>query len=94
MRMGTSARICPSAKLTLLSVEGGLRSPGAFLAPYLRLAGLGLQLLEQFRPRHFPEKLIPLIILNALEGKPLPVYGKGENVRDWLDVEDHARIRR
>jgi dTDP-glucose 4,6-dehydratase len=40
---------------------------------------------------HFPEKLIPLIILNALEGKPLPVYGKGENVRDWLFVDDHAR---
>ncbi|WP_349649359.1 dTDP-glucose 4,6-dehydratase [Candidatus Parabeggiatoa sp. HSG14] len=39
----------------------------------------------------FPEKLIPLIILNALEGKPLPVYGKGENVRDWLYVDDHAR---
>lgn len=40
---------------------------------------------------HFPEKLVPLVILNALEGKKLPVYGKGENVRDWLYVEDHAR---
>ena len=40
---------------------------------------------------HFPEKLIPLVILNALDGKPLPVYGKGANVRDWLFVEDHAR---
>ncbi|MFA6930933.1 MAG: GDP-mannose 4,6-dehydratase, partial [Lentisphaeria bacterium] len=39
----------------------------------------------------FPEKLIPLIILNALEGKSLPVYGKGEQIRDWLHVEDHAR---
>ena len=39
----------------------------------------------------FPEKLIPLMIINALQGKPLPVYGKGENVRDWLHVEDHAR---
>jgi dTDP-glucose 4,6-dehydratase len=46
---------------------------------------------NNFGPYHFPEKLIPLIILNALEGKPLPVYGKGENVRDWLYVEDHAR---
>jgi dTDP-glucose 4,6-dehydratase len=46
---------------------------------------------NNFGPCHFPEKLIPLIIVNALEGKPLPVYGKGENVRDWLYVEDHAR---
>ncbi|WP_342248832.1 dTDP-glucose 4,6-dehydratase [Sphingomonas sp. OTU376] len=46
---------------------------------------------NNYGPYHFPEKLIPLTILNALEGKPLPVYGKGENVRDWLFVEDHAR---
>ena len=46
---------------------------------------------NNYGPSHFPEKLIPLTILNALEGKPLPVYGKGENVRDWLYVEDHAR---
>lgn len=46
---------------------------------------------NNYGPYHFPEKLIPLIILNALEGKPLPVYGAGENVRDWLYVEDHAR---
>src|SRR5690554_8041102 len=42
-------------------------------------------------PYHFPEKLIPLVILNALEGKPLPIYGKGDQIRDWLHVEDHAR---
>lgn len=46
---------------------------------------------NNYGPYHFPEKLIPLIILNALAGKPLPVYGKGDNVRDWLFVEDHAR---
>ena len=46
---------------------------------------------NNYGPYHFPEKLIPLIILNALEGKPLPVYGKGDNVRDWLFVDDHAR---
>lgn len=46
---------------------------------------------NNYGPYHFPEKLIPLTILNALEGKALPVYGKGENVRDWLYVEDHAR---
>lgn len=46
---------------------------------------------NNYGPFHFPEKLIPLIILNALEEKPLPVYGRGANVRDWLFVEDHAR---
>ncbi len=45
---------------------------------------------NNYGPFQFPEKLIPLMILNALEGKPLPVYGKGDNVRDWLYVEDHA----
>lgn len=46
---------------------------------------------NNYGPYHFPEKLIPLMILNALEGKPLPVYGNGANIRDWLYVEDHAR---
>ncbi|MDY8108877.1 dTDP-glucose 4,6-dehydratase [Fulvimarina sp. 2208YS6-2-32] len=45
---------------------------------------------NNYGPCHFPEKLIPLVILNALHGEPLPVYGKGENVRDWLYVDDHA----
>jgi len=46
---------------------------------------------NNYGPYHFPEKLIPLVILNALDQKPLPVYGKGDNIRDWLYVEDHAR---
>ena len=46
---------------------------------------------NNYGPYHFPEKLIPLVILNALEGKPLPVYGDGSQIRDWLYVEDHAR---
>jgi dTDP-glucose 4,6-dehydratase len=46
---------------------------------------------NNYGPYHFPEKLIPLSILNAFEGKPLPIYGKGDNIRDWLYVEDHAR---
>lgn len=46
---------------------------------------------NNYGPYHFPEKLIPLVILNAMHERPLPVYGRGENVRDWLFVEDHAR---
>ncbi|WP_426578385.1 dTDP-glucose 4,6-dehydratase [Xenorhabdus stockiae] len=46
---------------------------------------------NNYGPYHFPEKLIPLVILNALEGKSLPIYGKGDQIRDWLYVEDHAR---
>lgn len=46
---------------------------------------------NNYGPFHFPEKLIPLMILNAIEGKPLPIYGNGKQVRDWLFVEDHAR---
>jgi dTDP-glucose 4,6-dehydratase len=46
---------------------------------------------NNYGPYHFPEKLIPLMILNALEGKPMPIYGKGNQIRDWLYVEDHAR---
>ncbi len=45
---------------------------------------------NNYGPYHFPEKLIPLMIINAIEGKPLPVYGRGQNIRDWLYVEDHA----
>lgn len=46
---------------------------------------------NNYGPYHFPEKLIPLVTLNALAGRPLPIYGKGDNIRDWLYVEDHAR---
>lgn len=49
---------------------------------------------NNYGPYHFPEKLIPLIILRAISGEPLPVYGDGSNVRDWLFVEDHARALR
>ena len=46
---------------------------------------------NNYGPYHFPEKLIPLAILNAIEGKPIPVYGRGDQIRDWLYVEDYAR---
>lgn len=49
---------------------------------------------NNYGPYHFPEKLIPLIILNACNGKSLPIYGKGDNIRDWLYVDDHARALR
>jgi dTDP-glucose 4,6-dehydratase len=49
---------------------------------------------NNYGPYHFPEKLIPLTILKAIGGEPLPVYGDGSNVRDWLHVEDHARALR
>jgi len=46
---------------------------------------------NNFGPYQFPEKFIPLMIINALQGQPMPIYGRGENIRDWLFVEDHAR---
>lgn len=49
---------------------------------------------NNYGPYQFPEKLIPVVILNALAGKPLPIYGRGDNIRDWLHVEDHARALR
>ena len=61
---------------------------------WLRTYGLPTMITNcsnNYGPYHFPEKLIPLVILNALEGKQLPIYGKGEQIRDWLYVEDHAR---
>ena len=60
---------------------------------YHRTYGLPVKITNcsnNYGPYQFPEKLIPLMILNALEGKPLPVYGRGENVRDWLYVDDHC----
>ena len=65
-----------------------------FARAYFRTYGLPVLVTNcsnNYGPYQFPEKLLPLMILNALEGKPLPVYGDGQNVRDWLFVEDHCR---
>lgn len=65
-----------------------------FVRAYSRTYGLPVKLTNcsnNFGPRQFPEKLIPLMILNAMSGKRLPVYGEGKNVRDWLYVSDHCR---
>jgi dTDP-glucose 4,6-dehydratase len=65
-----------------------------FVSAWFRTFGFPVVLSNcsnNYGPYHFPEKLIPLIILNALDEKPLPVYGDGSNIRDWLYVEDHAR---
>jgi dTDP-glucose 4,6-dehydratase len=65
-----------------------------FVRAWFRTYGLPVVVTNcsnNYGPFHFPEKLIPLVILNAMEGKPLPVYGKGNQIRDWLYVEDHAR---
>ena len=55
------------------------------------LPGLITNCSNNYGPYHFPEKLIPLMIIKALKGEPMPVYGSGNNVRDWLYVDDHAR---
>jgi dTDP-glucose 4,6-dehydratase len=68
-----------------------------FARAYHRTYGLPVLVTNcsnNYGPYQFPEKLIPLMILNALEGKPLPVYGDGQHVRDWLYVEDHCRAVR
>ena len=69
-------------------------SADLFVLAYHRTYGLPVSITRcsnNYGPYHFPEKLIPLMIANALNDKPLPVYGKGENVRDWLYVEDHCK---
>ncbi len=81
-------------RLALFGVEGGGRSSCECLGPHLWPAVVISNCSNNYGPYHFPEKLIPLVILNALHGKPLPVYGNGTNIRDWLYVDDHAKALR
>ena len=79
----------PSARYSACKV-----SADHLVRSWMRSVGrpvLGTNGSNNYGPYHFPEKRIPLVILNALEGKSLPVYGKGDQIRDWLYVEDHAR---
>jgi len=72
------------------SKAGGDHLARAFFKTY-GLPTLIVNASNNYGPYQFPEKLIPLVILNALDGKPLPIYGHGDNIRDWLYVEDHCR---
>ena len=85
------ARQRPTTRLALFGFQG---SADHLASAWFHTYGLPVIISNcsnNYGPFHFPEKLIPLVILNALEGKPLPVYGDGSNVRDWLYVDDHAR---
>ena len=76
------------------SLEASKASSDHLVRAYSRTYGLPVTISNcsnNYGPYQFPEKLIPLMILNTLEGKPLPVYGDGKNVRDWLYVADHCR---
>ena len=86
----------PNPVLTILVRRIRPRRPRPIILPGPISAPIDLPVLvtncsNNYGPYQFPEKLIPLMILNALEGKPLPVYGDGKNVRDWLFVEDHCQ---
>ena len=75
----------------MFCIEGSLGSSSPRVAENVRATDDNQQLFYNYGPYHFPKKLIPLTILKALHGEPIPVYGKGDNIRDWVYGEDHAR---
>src|SRR6266550_2399933 len=79
------------SKFAILGNKSRVRSPRKGMASHLQYASHRVELSNNYGPYQFPEKLIPLTVLNALDGLPLPVYGNGLNVRDWLYVDDPAR---
>ncbi len=86
----------PKPRLTTLARLIPLRRPRPIIWPRPGPAPIGMPVVvsncsNNYGPFHFPEKLIPLMIINALEASRWPVYGQGVNIRDWLYVEDHAR---
>ena len=93
--LGSSGRFTETSPYDPSSPYSASKASADHLArAYFRTYGLPVIVTNcsnNYGPCQFPEKLIPLMILNALEGKPLPVYGDGQNVRDWLYVEDHCR---
>ena len=82
------------AQLAVRREQGGLGPPGARVRHTYGLPVITSNCSNNYGPYQFPEKLIPLMMVNALEGRALPVYGDGLNVRDWLYVEDHCRAHR
>jgi dTDP-glucose 4,6-dehydratase len=89
-----SAKPRPTRRTAPTRLQGRFRSPGARLPSHLRPAVPDGNCSNNYGPYQFPEKLIPLVIRNALAGEPLPVYGDGLQVRDWLYVLDHCEALR
>ena len=93
--LGATGRFTESSPYDPSSPYSASKAAADHLArAYFRTYGLPVLVTNcsnNYGPCQFPEKLLPLMILNAVEGKPLPVYGDGQNVRDWLYVEDHCR---
>ncbi len=80
----------PTSRTARIRPAGGIRPSGARLASHIWMPVLTTNCSNNYGPYHFPEKLIPLVILNAIAGKPLPIYGDGQQIRDWLYVKDHC----
>ena len=89
---GHSTEECgPQSAQPLRREQGGRRPSGLRLFLHLRAPAVVTRSSNNYGPRQYPEKLVPLFITNAIDDEPLPIYGTGLNRRDWLHVEDHCR---